>query len=233
MSADESILEDLGFRGDAAWVHELEGHAGHPYWPGGQSGVTLDPGVDLGYAGETLVVACYDDLFPPEGMSALMGCLAITGPKARQRVEESTRLQQLLLSPSQAESVFPKVARPYWVAAKRRWPEIMKSFVPGAVHTVVLSLCYNRGPSNDALAPIGEPLRAGDWAALADVVGDMQNDHALAGIRRRRDRESDYVRRRARRQKMELLAKAARKIDAADPEPLTTPDIDALTDSTL
>ena len=36
------------FEGDLLWVHQLEGHAGRPYWPEGESGVTLDPGIDLG-----------------------------------------------------------------------------------------------------------------------------------------------------------------------------------------
>ena len=38
------------FRGDLGMVHTLEGHAGRAYWPKGKSGVTLDPGVDLGHA---------------------------------------------------------------------------------------------------------------------------------------------------------------------------------------
>jgi len=229
-TGDQSTLDDHGFRGDAAWVHALEGHAGYPYWPGGQSGVTLDPGVDLGYADESLVVSCYDDVFPPEAMKALLRCKGVTGKKARRRVEESTRLQQMLLSESQAEDIFPKVARPYWIAAKRRWPELMKSFVPGAVHTVVLSLCYNRGPGNPGLRVIGEPLRACDWAALADVVADMQDDHELVGIQQRRDKEASYVRRRARRQKFERLAEATRAIEAAEPEPLPDPTIEVPTE---
>lgn len=39
------------FRGDLEWVQDQEGFSGTPYWPGGVSGVTLDPGVDLGHFG--------------------------------------------------------------------------------------------------------------------------------------------------------------------------------------
>jgi len=230
MADAQTTLEGVGFRGSAAWVHQLEGHCGHPYWPGGQSGVTLDPGVDLGYADESLVVRCYDDHVAPQQMKALLRCKGVTGTKARRRVEESTRLKHLKVSEQVAEAIFPKVARPYWVAAKRRWPELTKPYVPPAVHTIVLSLCYNRGPGNDALRIIGEPIRAGDWAQLADVVADMQDDHQLVGIQQRRDKEAAYVRRHARRQKFVKLAKAMRAVEAADPEPMPDPKIDVPTD---
>ncbi|MEK6709483.1 MAG: peptidoglycan-binding protein, partial [Nitrospinota bacterium] len=39
-----------GFAGDLEWVHARESHHGSPYWPKGNSGVTLDPGFDLGHA---------------------------------------------------------------------------------------------------------------------------------------------------------------------------------------
>lgn len=227
--ASDSILADHGFRGTPSWVHALEGHAGRAYWPGGASGVTLDPGVDLGYADESLVVRCYDDLLPPVEMKAVLRARGVTGTKARRRVRQNQTLQSIRLSEQAAAKVFPMVARPYWQAAKRRWPELMKAHVPGAIHTVVLSLCYNRGPDNRALQKIGEPLRACDWSAFADVVADMQDDHQLVGIQQRRDKEAGYVRRKARRQKFERLAEAARSIDAADPEPLPQPDLDDLT----
>jgi len=219
-------LENLGFRGDAGWVHALEGHCGRPYWPGGQSGITLDPGVDLGYADESLVATAYDALLRPKEMQACLRARRAVGPKARPRLEESKWLQNIRISRREAERVFPNVARPYWTAAKHRWPELVTGKSPGAVHTVVLSLCYNRGPGNPALRALGEPLRACDWAALADVVADMQGDHRLTGIRQRRDEEAAYLRRHARRQKMERLAEAARAIEAADPEPLPDPSID-------
>jgi GH24 family phage-related lysozyme (muramidase) len=226
MSVDQRPLTDLGFRGNPEWVHSLEGHAGRPYWPGGQSGVTLDPGVDLGHADESLVVRCYDDLLAPTEMQACLRAKGITGKKARRRVEQSSPLQAIRISEEEAAGVFPLVAKPYWVAAKRRWPELMKAFVPGAVHTVVLSLCYNRGPGNPALKAIGEPLRACDWQALADVIADMQDDHQLVGIQQRRDKEGEYIRRHARRQKMQRLAEGARAIEAAEEAPLPDPTFD-------
>lgn len=47
------------FRGDLEWIHAREGHLGKPYWPGGASGITLDPGVDLGH----VPLDCVEDLY--------------------------------------------------------------------------------------------------------------------------------------------------------------------------
>jgi GH24 family phage-related lysozyme (muramidase) len=221
-----TTLDDLDFQGDAAWVHQLEGHAGRPYWPGGQSGVTLDPGVDLGYADESLVVSCYDDLLTAREMQTCIRAMGIVGTKACRRIERNERLQSIRITEEQATAIFSQVAMPYWRAARRRWPEVTEA--PPPVQTVVLSLCYNRGPSNDRLSVIGEPLRAKDYEALADVVEEMQDDHRLVGIQQRRDTEAQYVRRRVRRRKLEALAEAMGRVRAADPEPLPRPDLDDL-----
>ena len=67
----EVVEAQLGqFHGDLDWVHRQEGHAGHPYWPGGASGVTLDPGVDLGQAAASLI-GLYEPLTTAEQFAAL------------------------------------------------------------------------------------------------------------------------------------------------------------------
>ena len=50
------------FHGDLDWVHMHEGHCGRPYWPGGASGVTLDPGVDLGHVPEDRIESLYEGI---------------------------------------------------------------------------------------------------------------------------------------------------------------------------
>jgi hypothetical protein len=219
----ESALEHAGFRGDAAWVHALEGHCGRPYWPGGESGVTLDPGVDLGHADETLVVRCYHDVLVEREMQACLRAMGNTGHSARRRLQKNRRLQGIRITADEASLIFPKVALPYWRAAVGRWPELREA--PPPVQTVVLSLSYNRGPANRDLAPIGEPIRATDYEALADVVEEMQDNHRLVGIQQRRDREAAYVRRAARQHKFELLAEVMSAVRAADPEPLPEPEV--------
>jgi hypothetical protein len=43
-----------------------------------------------------------------------------------------------------------------------------------------------RGPENRALDVLREPLARKDWMAIAELVGTMQQDHPLVGIRTRR-----------------------------------------------
>jgi GH24 family phage-related lysozyme (muramidase) len=64
---------------------------------------------------------------------------------------------------------------------------------PGAVHTALLSLAFNRGPNNNALECLHAPLAQQDWQACATEIGNMQQDHALAGIRKRRKMEAELI----------------------------------------
>ena len=65
------------FDGDLGWVHQQEGHKGRPYWPGGHSGVTLDPGVDLGQFESQLFEQLYGPLVSESEMEALRRVLGI------------------------------------------------------------------------------------------------------------------------------------------------------------
>jgi len=61
------------------------------------------------------------------------------------------------------------------------------------VQTVLLSLAYNRGSQNGALQILGDPLAAGDWREVARLVGGMQQNHDLVGIRKRRRWEAALI----------------------------------------
>ena len=65
--------------------------------------------------------------------------------------------------------------------------------MPPAVHTALLSLAYNRGPNNRDLAQLAEPLQAGAWPRIGNLIAAMQQDHQLEGIRRRRREEGALV----------------------------------------
>ena len=74
MSTIEQQLSQ--FHGDLDWVHRQEGHAGHPCWPGGASGVTLDPGVNLGQA-EASVIGLYEPLTTAEQFAAMQTVVGV------------------------------------------------------------------------------------------------------------------------------------------------------------
>lgn len=190
--SDEALLP--GFHGDLSWVHAREGHAGKTYWPGGASGVTLDPGVDLGHARPALVAAAYQPLLSPEQFAAVQKVLGIKGRAAKSALRADPVLAGIRISKQQADTIFKYAAQPYWRDISKRFPGIKGSDVPGAVQTVMLSLAYNRGAGNRALGVLDGPIRRKDWATVADQVGSMQQDHRLSGIRRRRRMEGDLIR---------------------------------------
>ncbi len=192
---DEEKPEELaGFHGDLSWVHNREGHAGKPYWPGGASGVTLDPGVDLGHAKPSIVENAYRPLLKKEEYEAVLSVLGKKGQKAKRALKRNQILQKIRITRKNADKIFKYAAIPYWQAIVRRFPQIADPDTPGSVQTVMLSLSYNRGAGNRRLNILKDPIRKKDWHRLADIIGAMQQDHKLSGIRKRRRMEAHLIR---------------------------------------
>ena len=181
------------FRGDLDWVHDQEGHRGQAYWPGGVSGVTLDPGVDLGHANPDLIANLYRPLMNEIQYAALRRVCGIKGEEAARVLQADPALQSIRLTPDKAESVLPFAARNYWDKISRRFHVDRASTLP-AVQTVLLSLAYNRGVGNSDLAVLTAPLEGERWAEIAELVGAMQQDHSLPGIPLRRQAEANLIR---------------------------------------
>lgn len=183
-----------GFRGDLSWVHAREGHAGKAYWPGGASGVTLDPGVDLGHVKPELFEAAYKDLLTSEQFEAARKVYGIRGEDAKTALANDPVIKGIRISREQADTIFKYAAQPYWNAIVKRFPALAFPDTLPAVQTVMLSISYNRGAGNKALAILGEPIENKDWAGVADIFSSMQQDHKLEGIRKRRRMEGELIR---------------------------------------
>lgn len=183
----------IGFRGDLNWVHAREGYSGKAYWPGGESGVTLDPGIDLGYASFPLVKKLYGTLLSPDQLSAIMRVAGIKGEAAKDALHSSVVLETIRISREQSNQIFPYAADPYWSKIAGRFAVLMDDDTFSPVQTVMLSLSYNRGAGNKALEVLRAPLQAKHWAEVGRLVGEMQQDHQLEGIRKRRRMESELI----------------------------------------
>ena len=181
------------FQGDLYWVHDQEGHSGQPYWPGGKSGVTLDPGVDLGHADPGLVRTAYQPLLSDEQYAAVEVVCGIKGSEARQALADNGALQSIRLTRDQAESILPFAARGYWDSVCNRFRVDRETSLP-AIQTVLLSLAYNRGAGNSDLDVLAKPIGEERWTQVADLVGAMQQSHPLPGIPLRRQAEASLIR---------------------------------------
>ncbi len=192
LGAIERVLKH--FRGDLDWVHLLEGHKGRPYWPKGSSGVTLDPGIDLGYIEPTLFGKLYGGALTEPQMAAVRKAMGLRGKAASAALQASHTLQSVRVSERQAEEIMPYAAKPYWFNIAHRFPSLIQPDTPSAVQTAMLSLAYNRGAGNPALEQLRAPIDAGDWHKLAALIGAMQQSHALEGVRKRRRWEEALIR---------------------------------------
>lgn len=188
-----------GFNGDVGWVHLMEGHRGRPYWPGGNSGVTLDPGVDLGHASPSFLEILLDLYWPTMSPTtvqwiAVQKVIGLRGVAAQKALADDPVLGSIRVSRIQAADIFPESAAAYWKAITDRFPELLKLETLPSVQTVMLSLAYNRGAGNRHLGSLGPLIADREWIFLADKIGSMQQNHRLAGIRRRRREEAALIR---------------------------------------
>lgn len=182
------------FHGDLQWVHEREGHNGKAYWPGGRSGVTLDPGFDLGHQTLAQVRKIYGTLFDADQYSGIRSALGKKGQAAKAALANSKELRSVRVSRSRALKAMPFIAVDYWKGVVRRFPELANEETPSSVQTVLLSLAYNRGARNPDLEQLATPIARARWLDVARKVGNMQQDHELAGIRIRRRMKADLIR---------------------------------------
>jgi len=181
------------FQGDLDWIHEKEGHRGRPYWPGGASGVTLDPGVDLGHASPGLVEELFGSIADSSQMEALRGAFGIQGELANAALKASPVIQGIRISSDQALEMMPNAAKTYWDSIRRRFDSLVRDDTPPSVQTALLSLAYNRGAENSGLEVLRQLRESRKWSEVAGTIGAMQQDHSLEGIRTRRQQEGLLV----------------------------------------
>ena len=182
------------FRGDPSWIHAREGHLGKPYWPGGASGVTLDPGVDLGHVSWETVTALFADILSKRELSLLKKVQGITGTDARSAMNMVPGLLDIRIKREQANAVFPFAVKPYWDRISKRMTGLRRSDTPASVQTILMSLAYNRGALNKHLQPLESLIANRQWQQVANTVSKMQQNHELKGIRIRRRHEGSLVR---------------------------------------
>jgi GH24 family phage-related lysozyme (muramidase) len=158
-----------------------------PHWPGGNSGVTLGYGYDLGGRTRAEVLA---DL-RASGLDAaeaeiLAGAAGRTGADARQWVDRHGG--GLRLTPEQREALFSRTVPPYEAAVRRG---VAVAVNPNEFDALV-SFAFNAGPGAFARSGFRAALNEGDRARVAELWAGTRipsDPRLAAGIRARRQRE--------------------------------------------
>ena len=136
----------------------------------------------------------YSGILTHEQIRAAQSAIGIRGTAAEDLLKAADEtLKGIRISRAQAENVFPFAVDIYWARLVTKFAGLDSDTAPEAGHTAMLSLGYNRGVNNKGLNVLLDPIRDQDWRTVAGLIGAMQQDHKLQGIRDRRRMEAQII----------------------------------------
>lgn len=172
----------------------------HPTWPGGDSGVTIGIGYDLGFVTIARMRRDWGGKISDVDLKKLEKVCGLKREKAQSKVK-LVSIRSVAVSLESARRVFyisslPAVAR----KCLKAYPGIED--LPADAQAALLSLVFNRGTrksgsSGREMKAIGTLVVAGDLDGIADQILSMKRlwqDRGLDGLLRRREVEADLVR---------------------------------------
>lgn len=172
-----------------------------PVWPGGESGVTIGIGYDIGVTGVRQIEQDWRGQLSDEEVDRLLTAQGIAGARAKPLASE---LSDVEVPFDIAQAVFYRCTVPQFARRTlETYPRVDK--LPPDAEAMVLSLIYNRGtrlsgPRRRHMAALKPLIARGDLDAIAeqfDLMTQLWPD--LAGLRTRRRKEATMIRGAARR----------------------------------
>jgi hypothetical protein len=174
-----------------------------PTYPGGQSGVTIGIGYDLGYNTAESFARDWKNKLDAKVFARLHGCLGLKGKAASAKISE---LKNISISWESAVEVFNERTLPRFIKlTKTSFPSSDK-LNPDAFGALV-SIVFNRGgstkgPSRVEMKNIKEaiaskPINSELYKYIADQIVSMKRlwtGKGLDGLLRRRDEEAAIIR---------------------------------------
>lgn len=171
-------------------------HYERPEWPGGESGITIAIGYDLGYASRDKIKADWSSLVDPDMLTAMMLCSGIRGAAAQKAL--ATVKSKICIPWMSAIEVFANRDVPQWTAAVLKAIPTATALAPDCLGSVV-SIAYNRGASFNLpgdryieMRDIKAHIDNRQFIAVeADIRGMKRLWPNVKGLRDRRDAEAD------------------------------------------
>ena len=145
----------------------------HPSYPGGQSGVTIGIGVDLGYEAE--ILNDLRSILSPDQLQRLHRCVGLTGSRAKAAV---SNVRDIVIPWDFAIEYFEKTTLPKYIQETlEAFPNADK--LPDDAFGALVSLVFNRGPLTD------NTDRRKEMRAIRDILAlgnddEVDNDDVLA-----------------------------------------------------
>jgi hypothetical protein len=204
-SLDAIVQFEIGSRAQYAKRYE------HPSWPGGESGVTIGIGYDLGFTSKEQIESDWGPHLERPDRAALA---AVQGVKGAVAQPLARGLRHIAIPIEAAEAVFYASTLPRFARLTREtFPGVEK--LPLDAQGALLSLVFNRGGSLSGerrieMRAIRDAL-SGRRPSLADVAMQVDAMQRLwpdvSGLRERRRAEAELIRAARRRYK------AAERVD--------------------
>lgn len=168
-----------------------------PTWPGGESGVTIGIGYDLGYNTKTQIKEDWGGKIPDDKLARLQEASRVKGQNARALI---AGLRDIKIPYQAAKEVF-------FTRSLTRFAGDTRSIYPGVellpadAQTMLLSLVYNRGtkltgPTRVEMNEIVSLVTARDLRGIADQIRSMKRlwvGAGLAGLLERREIEAEMI----------------------------------------
>ncbi len=183
-------------------IFSCEGFDQPSEWPGGDSGITIGIGYDLGYVTADEFAKDWKDILAPADLQALN---AAVGLKAEAAKEKAPLFKTIRIKVSDAERVFLDRSVPtYAKQTATAFPGLEK--LPDDAQGALISLVYNRGPrltdrdpkveDRREMRAIRDAVAKGDLQTIADQLRAMKRlweGKNQGGLLKRRDAEADLV----------------------------------------
>ncbi len=172
-------------------------HLSHPIWPGGDSGVTIGIGYDLGYNDAETIQSDWEERIAEADLDDLLAVAGVKGREARGCLAD---LQEVDIPLEQAKEVFYVKTLPRYARMTRKaYPGV--EVLPGDAQAMLLSLVFNRGPALEGsrrreMKAIKPLVQAGDLPGIAAQIRAMKrlwDIDRLPGLHVRRDREAEMI----------------------------------------
>jgi GH24 family phage-related lysozyme (muramidase) len=178
-------------------IMDFEG-LNQPYkWPGGDSGITLGIGYDLGYVTVDQFESDWGPYFTADQLKRLKDAVGKRGIAARNR---AAQLQDIKIKRKDAETVFIERNLPlYAFKTEMAFPGITE--LPPDAQGALVSLVFNRGTSMEGdrrseMRAIRDAVAMGDLQEIADQLRSMKRlwvGKGLDGLLVRREEEAKLV----------------------------------------
>lgn len=172
----------------------------HPTWPGGQSGVTIGIGYDLGYYSRQTIEADWSILSPAD-KATLLTATGLKGDAAKKFLAEHPSLKAVVVPYETAVKVFIEKSLPKYAKDALKIYPGLDQLLPDAAGAIV-SMIYNRGASLEGprrveMKNIKDLVAIKDYAGIADQIEASKHlwEHMnLDGLVTRRIAEAALVR---------------------------------------